>query len=91
MNIALVTLAVIAANALVSIKGFNDLSFFERYKFGIGQIQAGQKERMITSGFLHVDIAHLFLNMFTLFFFADVVIAWFGSVKFLLLYFVSLV
>ena len=90
MNIALVTLAVIAANALVSIKGFNDISFFERYKFGIGQIQAGQKERMITSGFLHVDIAHLFLNMFTLFFFADVVVAWFGSVKFLLLYFVSL-
>ncbi|WP_373071488.1 rhomboid family intramembrane serine protease [Zeaxanthinibacter enoshimensis] len=90
MNIALVTLAVIAANALVSIKGFNDISFFERYKFGIGQIQAGQKERMITSGFLHVDIAHLFLNMFTLFFFADVVVAWFGSIKFLLLYFVSL-
>ncbi|TDQ31324.1 rhomboid family intramembrane serine protease [Zeaxanthinibacter enoshimensis] len=90
MNIALVTLAVIAANALVSIKGFNDISFFERYKFGIGQIQAGQKERMITSGFLHVDIAHLFLNMFTLFFFADVVVTWFGSIKFLLLYFVSL-
>lgn len=46
---------------------------------------------MVTSGFLHVDLAHLFFNMFTLYFFADVVISWFGPGKFLILYFISLV
>jgi membrane associated rhomboid family serine protease len=84
-------MAIIAANVIVSLKGFNDTYFFDRYKFGIGAIKAGQKERMLTSGFLHVDISHLFFNMFTLYFFADVVIGGFGSIKFLIIYFVSLV
>jgi membrane associated rhomboid family serine protease len=90
MNLHLATIAIIAANVLVSIKGFNDVGFFERYKFSIGSIQAGQKDRMLTSGFLHVDLSHLFFNMFTLYFFANVVIGWFGSPKFLLIYLVSL-
>lgn len=90
MNLHWATLAIIGANVLVSLKGFNDQLFFERYKFGIGAIRSGQKDRMFTSGFLHVDLSHLFLNMFTLFFFADVVIRWFGPGKFLLMYFVSL-
>lgn len=89
-NLHLVTIAIVAANLLVSIKGFNDPIFFERHKFGIGPIQAGQKERMLTSGFLHVDLTHLFFNMFTLYFFANVVINHFSSGKFMLIYFVSL-
>ncbi|MEM1257711.1 MAG: rhomboid family intramembrane serine protease [Bacteroidota bacterium] len=84
------TIAIIAANILVSLKGFNDRVFFERYKFSIGGIQAGQKERTLTSGFLHVDFAHLLFNMFTLFFFANVVITWFGPTKFVIIYFISL-
>jgi membrane associated rhomboid family serine protease len=90
MNLHWATLAIIAANVVVSLRGFKDINFFERYKFGIGAIQAGQKDRMVTSGFLHVDLSHLFLNMFTLYFFADVVIRWFNPTKFLLIYFVSL-
>ena len=90
MKIHLATIAIIAANVLISLRGFNDLHFFERYKFGIGAIKAGQKDRLFTSGFLHVDFAHLFLNMFTLYFFANVVIYWFGPVKFLIIYVISL-
>ena len=90
MNLHPVTIALIAANILVSLKGFNDASFFERYKFSIGAIRAGQRERTFTSGFLHVDSAHLFLNMFTLYFFADVVINWLGPLKFLMIYGISL-
>ncbi|MFC4096677.1 rhomboid family intramembrane serine protease [Euzebyella saccharophila] len=89
-NMDLATIAVIAANILVSLKGFNDTSFFERYKFNISAINAGQKDRMLTSGFLHVDWAHLFFNMFTLYFFAPVVIGWLGTGKFLVVYFISL-
>lgn len=90
-NIHLVTIAIIAVNALVSFKGFNDTTFFERYKFEINGINTGQKERMVTSGFLHVDISHLLFNMLTLYFFANVVIGGFGPVKFLIIYFISLV
>ena len=71
----LVTLIIIAANVIVSFKGFNDISFFERYKFNSAAVKRGDKIRIFSSGFLHVDTAHLFLNMLTLYFFADVVIA----------------
>ncbi|WP_420601879.1 rhomboid family intramembrane serine protease [Flagellimonas sp.] len=90
-NLHAATIAIIAANVLVSLRGFSDSSFFERYKFSIGGIRAGQRERTVTSGFLHVDISHLFFNMFTLYFFANVVINWFGAPKFVIIYFVSLV
>ena len=90
MNIHLATLAIIGINLIVSIRGFNDMRFFERYKFGIASIRAGQRERMLTSGFLHVDWSHWFMNMLTLYFFANVVINWFGAPKFLIIYFVSL-
>ncbi|WP_424000269.1 rhomboid family intramembrane serine protease [Maribacter sp. IgM3_T14_3] len=89
-NIDIATIAIIAANVLVSMKGFSDTTFFERYKFSIGAIKAGQKERMATSGFLHVDISHLLFNMLTLYFFADVVIAWLGVTQFIIVYLVSL-
>ncbi|MBS9463415.1 rhomboid family intramembrane serine protease [Flagellimonas sp. HMM57] len=90
-NLHAATIAIIAANILVSLRGFSDSVFFDRYKFSIGGIKAGQKERTVTSGFLHVDISHLFFNMFTLYFFANVVIGWFGATKFLIIYFISLV
>ena len=89
-NLHIATIAIIVANVLVSLKGFNDASFFERYKFSVGGIKTGQKERMLSSGFLHVDFSHLIFNMLTLYFFADVVIHQFGPSKFLLIYFISL-
>ncbi len=84
-------LLVIAANVVVSLKGFNDFSFFERYKFNIGAIQRGEHIRSITSGFLHVDYTHLIFNMITLYFFAPIVISYFGGGKFLVIYFISLI
>lgn len=89
-NLHIATIAIMAANVLVSLRGFSDQTFFERYKFSIGAVNAGQKERTITSGFLHVDFSHLLFNMFTLFFFANVVISWFGPGKFIIIYFISL-
>ncbi|MBU2996381.1 rhomboid family intramembrane serine protease [Cellulophaga baltica] len=86
-----VTIGIIALNAIASFKGFNDPVFFDRYKFLIGAIKSGQKDRIVTSGFLHVDIPHLFFNMFTLYFFAPVVIGWLGPVQFLIIYIISLI
>ncbi|SFU70785.1 Membrane associated serine protease, rhomboid family [Pustulibacterium marinum] len=91
MDISLVVIVIIVANALISFQGFNNYSFFERYKFQIGAIQRGEKDRMFTSGFLHVDPGHLIFNMITLYFFGDVVVNNFGSGLFIVIYLVSLV
>lgn len=86
-----VVLLLIIANVLVSFKGFKDRAFLEKYKFQIGPIMQGEKIRMLTSGFLHVDQGHLFFNMLTLYFFADPVIDHIGVFKFLVVYFGSLI
>ena len=83
-------IAIIVVNVLVSLKGFSDRLFLEKYKFQIGPILQGEKLRMLTSGFLHVDQGHLFFNMLTLYFFADQVIVHLGVTKFLIIYVASL-
>ena len=90
-NLDLITIIIIGINVIVSLKGFNDYSFFERHKFNIGGIRRGEQIRIIASGFLHVDQMHLFFNMFTLYFFADEVISYLGPINFLLVYFGSLI
>ena len=55
-------LLIIVANVLVSMKGFNDYAFLNKYKFQVGSILSGEKVRMLTSGFLHVDWIHLGFN-----------------------------
>jgi|TARA_R110002051_G_scaffold325850_2_gene432158 membrane associated rhomboid family serine protease len=86
-----VTIAIIVLNVLVSLKGFNDFSFFEKYKFQIGGIGRGEKIRMLSSGFLHANPPHLFFNMITLYFFADAVIYQLGPVRFVIIYLGSLI
>jgi membrane associated rhomboid family serine protease len=46
---------------------------------------------MISSGFLHVDMGHLFFNMVTLWFFAPLVLAYLGNWTFVLVYMGSLI
>ncbi|WMI70248.1 rhomboid family intramembrane serine protease [Mangrovimonas sp. YM274] len=91
MDLSLVTIIIIAANVIVSYKGFGDYGFFERYKFNVGGIKRGEQIRMFSSGFLHADTMHLFLNMFTLYFFADTVIKELGNLHFIIIYICSLI
>ncbi|WP_452221178.1 rhomboid family intramembrane serine protease [Lacinutrix salivirga] len=90
-NLEIVTIIIIAANVLISYKGFQDYNFFEKYKFLIGGIKRGEQFRLFSSGFLHVNTQHLLFNMLTLYFFANAVIREVGSFKFLIIYVVSLV
>jgi membrane associated rhomboid family serine protease len=89
MNTSLI--AVILGTVLFSYKGFNDLAFFRKYEFHIGSIRAGEHIRMLSSGFLHGDLGHLFFNMFTLYMFAPVVINYFGNASFFVIYLASLI
>lgn len=90
MDINIITIIIIAANVIVSLKGFDDYSFFEKYKFSIGAITRGEKIRMISSGFLHVNPQHLIFNMLSLYFFAPVVSGLLGDLNFVIIYLGSL-
>ena len=91
MNLDPVTIAIIAANVIMSFKGFEDRLFFEKYKFNVGSIRRGEQIRMFSSGFLHADTQHLIFNMLTLYFFADAVIFELGRINFIIVYIASLV
>ncbi len=50
---------------VVSLKGFSDLAFFEKYKHSPYRVFHGKEYyRMLTSGFLHGSYVHLFINLF---------------------------
>lgn len=83
-------LLLILLNVLVSYKGFSDPSFFDRYKFSVLQLYRREYFRLLTSGFLHVNTAHLIVNMFALYMFGDVVIHIIGVDLFVFIYFVCL-
>ncbi|MDG1730092.1 MAG: rhomboid family intramembrane serine protease [Algibacter sp.] len=86
----LVTIIIIAANVIISYKGFGDYSFFDKYKFQVGSVQRGEKIRLFSCGFLHADTQHLLFNMLSLYFFADVVIRLLSPLEFIIVYFGSL-
>ncbi|PKQ45528.1 rhomboid family intramembrane serine protease [Confluentibacter flavum] len=89
-DLDIITIVIIAANVIISYKGYGDFSFFEKYKFQVGPIQRGEKIRMFSSGFLHVDTQHLLFNMLTLYFFSSVIINYLGQFNFIIIYFASL-
>ena len=91
LNLSIVTIVIIAANVVISLKGFDDRSFFERYKFNVGGIRRGEQIRMFSSGFLHANTTHLFMNMFTLYFFADTVVNGLSNIYFVIIYIASLI
>lgn len=85
-----IVLGIIIANVLVSLKGFNEYSFLDKYKFQVSKILNGEKIRMFTSGFLHVDWLHLGFNMYALYLFGDIVAISLGNINFAIIYFGSL-
>lgn len=85
-----VILILIVANILVSVKGFGDNAFFNRFKFQIEKIKIGEQFRMFTSGFLHADWTHLAFNMYALYLFGNLVALRFSTMNIVLIYLGSL-
>lgn len=71
------------------------LEIFNPQLIEIGAVNAqtvfkeGQIYRLFTSIFLHVDMMHLFWNMFSLFFLSNILITIVGKKKYLIIYFIS--
>ena len=85
-----IVVGLIVANVVFSFKGITEPSFLNTYKFQIAAILRGERIRMLSSGFLHVDYLHLGFNMYALYLFASPVLGTLGNVPFLILYFGSL-
>jgi len=64
-----------------------DRSLFRPYWF----LRRKQYDTIYMSGFVHADLGHLLLNMFTFYFFAFPLERYIGTVMFLVLYFFGLV
>lgn len=74
-----------------SYKGLRDNHFFEEYLFEVDKILISKEyKRFITSGFLHANWIHFGFNMIALLSFSWSLEEEFGYLKFLLLYFVSM-
>jgi len=74
----------------ISIYGFSNPQFVEKYIFNISAIRVSNKwDRVLTSSFLHADGFHLFLNMYVLYMFAPSIInnPNFGVAWFFIIYF----
>ncbi|MBU2651231.1 MAG: rhomboid family intramembrane serine protease [Bacteroidetes bacterium] len=85
---------IIALTVLISIWGFNRRDIFDKLRFSPYSIKHNREGwRFFTYAFLHADWVHLFINMFVLYSFGDVVLAYFtyffgikGFLYFVLLY-----
>jgi membrane associated rhomboid family serine protease len=63
------TLALLATNIILSIAAFGNVRLLDAMMFDLGRIKRNHEyHRTITSGFIHGDPAHLFMNMLSLFF-----------------------
>lgn len=87
-----ITLTLIIINVLVTYTGLRNPVFFNQLSFNVGRILKQRDfKRIITSAFLHGDWNHLFFNMFTLFIFSGQLEGYLGVVRFLAVYFGSLI
>ena len=62
-------MALLGANVVLSVMAFGDVRLMDRMMFDVGKIRRnGEWYRWVTSGFVHGDPMHLFMNMLALFF-----------------------
>lgn len=87
------TLALLIANIAISIAAFSNVRLMDRLLFDMNRIRRfNEWYRMVTSGFIHGDPFHLFMNMLALFFLGPYLeLLAIGTMPFLIVYMVSLV
>jgi membrane associated rhomboid family serine protease len=91
-RLAYANYAVIAITCWVSHLGFRSAWFEQKYIFRPEAILADrQYYRVVTSGFLHANGWHLFMNMMSLYFFGPLIELVYGPVQFLVIYFGAII
>jgi membrane associated rhomboid family serine protease len=88
MNISLGVTAIIILNIIFTFFAFSNERFMDRYVFRVGSVLREKEwDRIIMSSFLHVDIMHLFFNMFSFYSFGGEIEREFGLLVLLPVYF----
>jgi membrane associated rhomboid family serine protease len=91
MQTQITTLILVVANIIFSYNGFKNPRYIEDNVFDVGKILVWKEyKRLISSGFIHANLWHLGFNMMALYSFGSYIESVFGSLNFLLIYFVSL-
>lgn len=82
----------IGLNVLYSLAALERPALFEQGYFRVGNLKY-RKEwwRLLSSGFLHVDLMHLMVNMYTLYMFGPLLLNMLGASSFLQVYLGSLI
>lgn len=92
MDHSIFTYLIIGITVWISILGFKDPTFVEKYIFCPEYILADkQYYRLVSSAFLHAEWRHLAFNMFSLYAFGTRMEAVYGPVIFLTIYFASII
>lgn len=87
-----ITLAILVANIVLSVLAFQNEAFMKKNLFVVGAIlRRREVHRLVSSGFLHLNVMHLFVNMYVLIQIGPQLEAWMGPVHFTILYTVSLI
>lgn len=91
-DIGIVALLLIIINSVVTYKGLTEYAVMQAYTFDVDKILIGKDwQRMISSGFLHVNWWHFGFNMLSFYSFSNQLESFVGAFNFLLIYFASLV
>lgn len=86
------TLLLILVTGVVSVPAFSNFVLRDKLIFSSHAILAGKEyHRLVTSAFLHADWQHLVFNMFSLYCFGQTMEPAIGILRFLLIYFASIV
>jgi membrane associated rhomboid family serine protease len=87
-----VTMGLLALNVVASMIAFSNQAFMAQNVLWVGPMrQKGEWYRGLSSGFLHVNQLHLFLNMYGLWMFGPICEGILGGLGFAIVYFVSLI
>lgn len=93
-----ITYSIMAINIILFIlmyvmgNGSEDINTLMRFgALNKGYVLAGEYFRIITSGFLHIGLVHIIMNMYALYVLGPQVESYLGKIKFILIYFISMI
>ena len=85
----LINVIVFVLSFLLSETGIYDV--FTNFALNKYYVKSGEIYRLITCGFLHADIIHLFCNMYSLYIIGTQLETFIGKKKFIIVYFISMI
>lgn len=91
-SLALANVVIIALTCVVSYWAFRSANTADQLLFSSTDIlRRGEYYRILSSGFIHADMAHLIFNMYSLYSFGSYIERYFGMGLFLIIYFSSMI